>query len=240
MDLNETILQVFNRLAYERKPVNLYNLYKSVPIIHDGIISRVDKQGFINISTHKHQILCMNRDADTTIISEYFPGYIKAKAKTVDLNNKVALLGDFKYINEKLVQRETVRVAPKDPVVVWFTIRENNFRIKCELADISIEGLAIRLPIDYFVPSRIRQNAEALLNFQLSIPQQKSPVDIQARAIIKNTLGDVGSLHKRIGMRTFFERDANMYVMQYIQQRVRDITRELDFTYNALIKLHQK
>ena len=43
----------------------------------------------------------MNRDADTTIISEYFPGYIKAKAKTVDLNNKVVLLGDFKYINEK-------------------------------------------------------------------------------------------------------------------------------------------
>ena len=100
MDLNESILQVFNRLAYERKPVNLYNLYKSVPIIHEGIISRVDKQGYINITTHKHQILCMNRDADTTIISEYFPGYIKAKAKTIDLNNKAALLGNFKYINE--------------------------------------------------------------------------------------------------------------------------------------------
>ena len=240
MDLNESILQIFNRLAREQKPVNLYNLYKSVPIIHDALVSKADKQGHIKILTHKHQALCMNRDADTIIISDYFPGYIKAKAKMVDLNKKEALLSDFKYIHEKLVQRETVRVAPKEPVTVWFTIKETGFRIKCDMANISIEGLAVHLPIDYYVPSRIRHNAEILLNFQLPIMQQKNPVEINVQGIIKNTMGDVGSLYKRIGMRAFFERDSNMFVMQYVQQRVRDITRELEFTYNALIKLNPK
>ena len=239
MDVKETVALIFQKAAREQKSITLQNTYRSIPISNEARVLGVSKKGVVRIQTHEHQILCLNREASTIITGKMFPGYVKAKVNGVNFQTKEANLVKLEYISEKLAIRETLRVSPKDTTHVWLVLKETGFRIKCEIDDLSAEGMAIRLPIDYYVPNRIRLNAEVILNFQLQLQNNKNPFDITARALIRNTLGDVGSLQKRIGLRVYYNRDASLYVVQYVQQRAREIAQEMDFTYNMLLKLQK-
>ncbi|MCJ7623960.1 MAG: PilZ domain-containing protein, partial [Anaerolineaceae bacterium] len=138
---------------------------------------------------------------------------------------------------DEFMMRETFRVSPKEPTSVWLTMKRINFRLKCQLVDISAEGMAVFLPADYFAPQHIKKDAEVLLEFQLPSGGDASQVDIQARGIIKNTIGPAGYQQKRIGIRVYYDRRGGTLISQYTQQRMVDLRKEMDRTYDALFRL---
>ena len=238
-ELEEKLLRIFARLARENTSIRLLNTFKGYPVSNDASILSVTQQGQIRIQTHKRQMLCLNFDHETLILGDAFPGYIKARAEQIDMPNCQADLTRLQYIQEKLVQRETARVVPRESTPVWVTLKEKNFRIKCEIVDISLEGMGVWLPIEFFVPNRIRRGAEVLLAFELPIPGSAQTVEIRGEGTIRNTLGAAGYQQKRVGIRTHYERPHNYQISQYIQLRILEIMREMDMTYNALTRLSQ-
>ncbi len=238
-ELEEKLLRIFVRLAREKTPIRLLNTFKGYPISNDALILSVSQQGLLRVQTHKRQVLCLNFDHETIILGDVFPGYCKARAERIDMPNCQTDLTRLQYIQEKLIQRETARVVPRESTAIWVTLKENSFRIKCELADISLEGMAVWLPIEFFVPNRIRQGAEILLTFELPIPGSSQMIEIRGSGTIRNTLGAAGYQQKRVGIRTQYERPHNYQISQYIQLRILEIMREMDMTYTALTRLSQ-
>ncbi len=238
-ELEEKMLRIFARLARENVPIRLVNTFKGYPISNDASILSVSQQNHVRIQTHKRQMLCLNLDHETIILGDVFPGYLKARAEKIDMINCQTDLTRFQYIQEKLIQRETARVVPRENTPVWITLVENNFRIKCEIADISLEGMGVWLPIEFFVPNRIRRGAEILLAFELPISSSGQTAEIRGNGIIRNTMGTAGYQQKRVGIRTHYERPHNYQISQYIQLRILEIMREMDVTYNALTRLSQ-
>jgi hypothetical protein len=235
-DLQQRIERTFIRLAQQRKPVKLLNTYKGYPVSHPAIILSAEK-GQVKIQTHKHQVLCLNREHDTVMYGEMFPGYFKARVQRMEIANLQATLEDFRYIQEKLTLREIVRVTPRDHTPVWVTLKETGFRIKCELVDISQEGMGILLPIEYFVPNRIHLGAELLLAFELPELGSGKLATVYGRGIIRNTLGEAGQQHKRLGLRVYYDGPQRTLVFSYIQQRIQEIVREMERTFTALSRL---
>lgn len=237
MDLSKQILSILTRIQREKKEIKLTNYYKGVPVVYPAALLSVNQAGWIQVKVHKYQIICLNRDTETIIQNDFFEGYIQAKASNVDVGSASAVLSHFEYVKDKFLKRETFRVAPKEPTPIWLTIKEIGFKVKCQLVDVSAEGMAVHLPEDFYTPRRIKKSAEVLLEFQLPIIGISSPANVQARGIIKNTIGSAGYQQKRIGIRVYYDRRGGELVSQYAQQRMIELRREMDRTYDALLRL---
>lgn len=239
VDTTDKLLQIFSQLGREKTPVQLVNAYKGYPISHDAYLLAVTNTGKIRIQTHKHQILCLYREQETIILSKAFPGYVKGRLENLDVAQNQAVLGRFEYSQEKFAQRETARVSPQGLLEVWITLKETGFRIKCEINDISLEGMSVLLPIEFYVPNRIRRGAELLISFELPSGGTAPPIEIRGRAMIRNTMGAAAMQKKRIGLRVHYDSQQSYLISQYVQNRIQDLAREMDMTHAALTRLAQ-
>jgi hypothetical protein len=206
-------------------------------VVYPAVVLSVNQAGWIQVKVHKYQIICLNRDTQSIIQSDFFEGYIQAKSSNVDVRSASAVLSHFKYVRDKFLKRETFRVAPKEPIPIWPTMKEIDFKVKCQLVDVSAEGMAVHQPEDYYAPKRIKKGAEILLEFQLPIIGLSSPAIVQACGIIKNTIGTAGYQQKRVGIRVYYDRRGGGFVSQYAQQRMIELRREMVRTHEALLRL---
>ena len=236
-EMDGKTLQMLVALAKQKTPVKLVNAYKSYPVSHEAAILSLSKSGLVRVQTHKHQILCLYREQNTTLIGQAFPGYIKAHVENLDLVHLTADLGRFQYSPEPFTARETARVTPRDVIPVWVTIKETGFRIRCELSDISLEGLAFLLPVEYYVPNRFRRGAEVLVTFELPAIGSGQPTEVRGQGAIRNTMGAAGLQKKRIGVRLRYQNPQNFVVSQFIQMRIQELLREMDMSFVGLTRL---
>jgi len=240
LEIDPNLIKMFLYLEQEHLPVRLMNAYKGYPVSNDAFTISVSPPYRIRMQVHKYQLICLHKERETIILGDLFTGYIRAQVNHLFVQDLQVDLINLEYNEEKFIQRETERVFPKEPIAVWITLKETKFKIKCELADISIRGLAFLIPIEFYAPHRFRRGEEILINFELPPLGRGQPVELRGKGIIRNTMGATSPDKKRIGLRTqYYDAQAESHIAQYIQYRSQEIVREMDITYAALVRLSQ-
>ncbi len=138
-------IETFQLINQTSKSIRLMNVYKGVPIAYEADVLEV-KDEEILIQTDPKQIVCLYRERQTYIQSEQLPEILRARVTNIDLHSLQATLSEFSPSPGYLGDRNHVRVQPKDPIRGQITTKELIEPVEAELADISVDGLAVYIP----------------------------------------------------------------------------------------------
>jgi hypothetical protein len=91
----------------------------------------------------------------------------------LDFNKLDATLSSFKYMVGGIGNRTQVRVEPKEPMEGLIQSKERHTVVRGELADLSLDGLAVYLEPQLFTPRLYYKGAEIIIHMKL--PGVKKP-----------------------------------------------------------------
>lgn len=169
---DEEILSLFLQINREKKEIKLINVYKGFPISYPGKVIAVGKKA-IKVKTEAFQTVCLYLDKETYVQSEIFPAVVKANVAELDFNKLDATLSSFKYMVGGVGNRTQVRVEPKEPMEGLIQSKERHTVVRGELADLSLDGLAVYLEPQLFTPRLYYKGAEIIIHMKL--PGVKKP-----------------------------------------------------------------
>ena len=168
----EEILGLFPQIKREKKEIKLINVYKGFPISYPGTVVAVGKKA-IKVKTEAFQTVCLYLDKETYVQSDIFPAVVRANVVDLDFNKLEATLSTFKYVVGGIGHRTQVRVEPKVPMEGLIQSKERHTVVRGELADISLDGLAVYLKPQLFTPRLYYKGAEIIIHTKL--PGMKKP-----------------------------------------------------------------
>lgn len=151
MDANTEITALFQQAAQASQAVYLLNVYKGVPISYEATLVEVSSTR-VKVKTQKYQIVCLYRERETYIQSRLWPHTLHAQVVEVDLPNTEAVLTGFDYVKSRIGDRMRVRVQPQAPMEGDVQAKDLAQTFRCELADLSQDGVAIYIPSRFFSP----------------------------------------------------------------------------------------
>ena len=178
----EEILSLFQQINREKKEIKLINVYKGFPISYPGAVIAVGKKA-IKVKTEAFQTVCLYLDKETYVQSDMFPAVIRANVANLDFNKLEATLSTFKYMVGGVGNRTQVRVEPKEPMEGLIKSKQRHTVVRGELADISLDGLAVYLEPQLFTPRLYYKGAEIIIHIKL--PGVKKP---PAPRVIEETM----------------------------------------------------
>jgi hypothetical protein len=233
--MDQNIFQQLQIIFKKKQPVRLLNTYQGVPISYDAMIVDMTTNS-VRMIVHKYQSVCLRLLKYTYFESPLLPGVIKASALTVDLATNIAILGEFQYSDDGIGKRMLVRAQPTEPIDVLLMNDAKTQRIKIQLVDVSLTGMAVSAPKLLFNIEVFKQNSTIFPQFNL-------PGDVQGKYIPINVTGTIVniSLDKykqvyRIGLRIFPYEAANPILVQYISRRQSEIMRNIRALYNKMLE----
>jgi len=136
------LLNKFNLLSKSDNVVELINHYKGVPIIHEGIIIKVDESG-VFIHTSNVQTLAILIEKSTTIESKYFDFMIDAKFDYIDNDIREIKLTELSKLNVSSKSREQLRMIVDDDFHVIVRIKDK--KINNKIIDVSVKSISLFL-----------------------------------------------------------------------------------------------
>jgi hypothetical protein len=174
MAQRDEILQLFNRIKTQHNTCRLLNVYKGVPMNYEAEVLEVGRRSIV-LQTDKHQIVCLYRDRETFVQSDGFPLVVKAKVSDIDFPTVRAELTDFHYVDSfGIGDRTSVRVQPLDPLEVVVKSVHSGIRIRGEVSDISVGGVAVFIDRLIFPSSVFNVGSE--ISVEINVPGiQKRP-----------------------------------------------------------------
>jgi hypothetical protein len=164
MDGNTEIAGLFKQAAQAKQNIYLLNVYKGVPISYEASIVDVS-WATMKVMTQKYQVVCLYRERETYIQSRAWPHTIHARVVEVDLPNTLAVLTNFAYVKSRIGDRMRVRVQPV--AALEGDIQAKNLQtFRCELADLSQDGVAIYVPARSYSPQLYPRGSEITLTLR--------------------------------------------------------------------------
>jgi hypothetical protein len=233
MFFNEEILNIFQQIVKDKQEISLMNVYKGVPITYQATIYEVIDWSVIVI-TEQDQIVCLDREKETYIRSNYFKEILRARVMEVDFTKTAGVLSRFEYIGSSIGKRTQVRVEPKDPISGFIEPIFTGNPIKGELADLSEDGLGIYLPTGKILPGIFVQGTIVNVYMQLPRAELKGVSDLKVEGKIVNTQLQSYYERHRIGVRLQPDTRARKLIKEFISQRHFDIMKEIKAVYELL------
>lgn len=151
MDANTEIISMFKQAAQAKQAIYLLNVYKGVPISYEASVVDVS-WATIKVKTQKYQVVCLYREKETYIQSRAWQKILHARVVEVDLQKTEAVLTSFEYAKSRIGDRMRVRVQPLGPMEGDVQTKESPQNSRCELSDISQDGVSIYLPSRLYSP----------------------------------------------------------------------------------------
>ncbi len=143
MASNPQILTDLQMILEAGQDLELLTTYKGVPFTFKAKVLTIDGER-AHIKVLDPAMVCLEREKRVKLLgSDYFE---PASATVLSFNiiGGQVELGNFTYLGAKLGERMIVRVEPKTPLEVSIVSGEET--TKAELADISINGMGIKIP----------------------------------------------------------------------------------------------
>jgi hypothetical protein len=129
----------------------------------------------VKVKTEAFQAVCLYLDKETYIQSDMFPAIVRANVSSLEFVNLESTLSAFKYVVGGIGERTQVRVEPKDPLEGTIQSKERHTIVRAELADLSLDGLAVYLEPELFSPRLYYKGAELFIHLKLP-GVKKTPV----------------------------------------------------------------
>ena len=233
--MDQNIFQQLYIIFEKKQSVRLLNTYQGVPISYDAMIVGTTANS-VKMIVHKYQSVCLRLHKYTYFISPLLPGVIKASALTVDLATNIAILFDFQYSADGIGKRMLVRAQPTEPIDVLLMNDTKTQRIKIQLMDISLTGMAVSAPQLLFNTDVFKQNSTVYPQFNLPGKAQGKFILVNVTGTIVNINLDKSKQVYRIGLRIFPDGTANPILVQYISRRQSDIMKDIRTLYNKMLE----
>lgn len=223
MTSNQQILSDLQLMHEANQEVELLSTYKGVPFICKAQILEISAEK-VRLKANDPALVCLHDGNQARVLgSEYFE---PASAQVLHLNLHEGLLdlGDFSYVGTKLGERMIVRVEPHSSAPV--TLHGESQRTAGELADISLNGMGVRLAqSDYHALLR----PGTIMKISVSLPAG----DIQ----VNGTVMSVTRLPEAYRLAIRFNKlgAEKTTIFRYLIQRRAEIEEELQQAYAAAL-----
>jgi hypothetical protein len=148
---NTEIAALFKRAEKANQTIYLLNVYKGVPISYEATLVDVS-WATVKVKTQKYQVVCLYRERETYVQSRLWTETLRARVVDVDIPKAEAVLTNFEYVKSRIGDRTRVRVQPEELMEGDIQAKDVNQSFRCELADLSQDGVAIYIPSRLFSP----------------------------------------------------------------------------------------
>jgi hypothetical protein len=242
--MTDEFLGIFQHLRRKRKPIDLMNVYKGLPVVSSVRIIHVDTRCIMVISD-ENQLVCLSADYQAYIRHEYFPRHVLARVKSIDLANREVALCDFAYMGPGIGNRKHLRIQPDKLVLSVLQRAGTEESRQGDMVDLSREGLAVfvnrpELPVEF---AEIGTQVDVTLRLPVSNPTSSNPEDGRTDAgelrlvgVVVNMQVDAVKGWYRLGLRLAPWHAANETLLQFIDQRQEEILEELKSRYVELMQ----
>jgi hypothetical protein len=234
MNSNDEMMEQFSEIAERKQPVMLLNTYRGVPIHYYANILSVS-QGYVALSVHEYQAVCMALEGNTRVQSEHLPEVYLANAVAVDVLKKQAVLTEFVGVGNSVGKRLSMRVQSSEPLDVVISDGEN--RIEGKVADVSISGMGVyTFAAHIYGDLFFDRNKEVTIEFIL--PDLETPVTYQG--VVTNIIRQQGTFLHRLGFRLSPNPESDAMLEEFITKREEETLRELKRIYNSMCQEREK
>jgi hypothetical protein len=158
--------ELFKKIVASGGEVNLFNVYKGVPLSFPARVIAVDN-GNVRVQTDRYQTVCMYIEKKTFLQSQDLPDVLQAEVIDLDSQTRAATLTNFHTAERGIGSRMKVRIQPKDLLEGNIHNQLADNIIRGELADISQDGIAIYLSKEIFPVRQYYVGLQIELTLQL-------------------------------------------------------------------------
>ncbi|MBI9044754.1 MAG: PilZ domain-containing protein [Anaerolineaceae bacterium] len=223
--MNVLSIELFKDLYRTKKPIQLFNIYKGIPINYEGTVSGI-KNEILYIKTNAYQLHAMLLEGRTYLEHDTFPLTIKAEVIKTYPEKTIALLQNFIFTKRNIGDRDSVRVEADYPSMVTLTGRRSTTAILYELSN---TGMALHLAPGFFKNANLKPEDEVFIDFMIPLNEDgiilKEP--IRMSGTIVTIRADKEKNMYRIGIQTYPDPKTEPLILKYISLRQSEILREL-------------
>jgi hypothetical protein len=162
----QDMIELFQKIVASGGEVNLFNVYKGVPLSFPARVISVEK-GKVRVQTDRYQTVCMYIEKKTFLQSQNLPDVLQAEVLELDSQTRAATLTNFRTAESGIGSRMKVRIQPKDLLEGNIHNPQGDPIIRGELADISQDGIAIYLIRELFPARQYQVGRQINLTMQL-------------------------------------------------------------------------
>lgn len=217
--------------AFEnRMVIKLFNIYNGL-CIHTGSRIVKIKEGLVYITFEQLQGVMMKTENVTIIQSSSFPKDIEAKIHYIDFNKRIAILKDFKFLEENANSRKYSRVTPYGNILVSISL--DGLVITGSLIDLSIKSIAIRAKYTKKIEALCHKDVKVIFN----IPNKNeeygyTKIVLDATAVFRIISED--KLLCKLVCDFSQESSSESLLIEYVYERQKELIAEL----KKMVKLH--
>jgi hypothetical protein len=167
MASNQQIIHDLQLIMETDQLLELLTTYKGVPFTFKAKVKQIDKE-CAQIEVKDPAMVCLEYEKRIKLLgSDYFEP-ASGIVQSFDILTGSAELGNFSYLGAKLGERMIVRVEPKNPIAVL--IETENQSTPAEMADLSINGMGVRIPYSVY---KVTLKPGTTVQLGLSLPEGK-------------------------------------------------------------------
>ena len=220
---NITLLFDILRTIQEKKEkIEIHNYYKGLSITNAALILDVTKNTVL-IRTNLMQQKAVQYEERTILVSESLPyAVICKKIHNTSFEKHIIELSHLSFTKTSPIQRETVRVRPKDEYTVSLFLNENKISQDVKIEDLSIRSIRIKLNA---LPAGLR----ACENVSIELNLEKETFTIQS----KLELLRIDENPTDFQIVYFFEEKQKARLMKYVTKRQMEMIREFKGMQNG-------
>ncbi|WP_331775130.1 PilZ domain-containing protein [Sulfurospirillum sp. 1612] len=218
--IKNNIIEIFEQMKQDKKPVTFMNLYQGIPISYEGKILDIgDDTVVFEVSNELQEIAMKLKGKAHFIQNEYLLRHVKADVVYSNFYDHTVTLSNFVYLlNMPAIKREFVRIYPDFFVNVTLIGHESE-QINGNLYDLSQNGMGL---ISSYNPG-FYIGAKVIVSFSLTYGSSEH--EIRTSGEIVNIL-DYENAY-RYCLKIFPNEEHLVDIMAYIAQRKKDIIETL-------------
>ena len=224
----DNILNLLKLIQKNQIKVHIYNYYKGLTIVHDGVVIDV-KSDSVTLKTDYLQQKAIQVEGKALISSEVLPYTIACdKVTKISFEKQSVVLKDMHFSRTSPASRKTIRLLPDSKYSISLFINNQKYRAQIKILDISIDSINLKFDC---VPIQLKQNDKVIIDMILTY--QNHPLIINTEA----TVIKVSSKKRNSNMIFVFNLDLNKKntMLKYIATRQIEIIKEFKALKNEAV-----
>jgi len=141
-DINTPLPKEIEKIFTNKTPLNLFGIYKGIPIAHKTRILQIDKnEGIIKVTANNYQLIAAKFHKEIFLLENDKEYSFRANIKHCIVHKKIMYLNNIEKIQRNAPKRSFIRVQPKNKIDVL--LKNGSQAFHTELYDISLRGLCV-------------------------------------------------------------------------------------------------
>ena len=212
-------------LLEDHRDFSFLNIYRGVPLICRARLDKVDDRAAY-FTVQPPESATLKQEKTTLVLSDGLLEPLEAHVDCLDLVKGEFSLADFGYAGSKFANRRELRVEPEGNLQV--EIASNSHTLNGQIADISVRGMGIRLPIQELTILLVQGKTVAI---SLHLPMKTVRLEgkirnaVRSQTFLRLAVEFTGAVPEKIN------------IIRYVMQRRSEIMLEVRQLYEKAIRL---